>query len=125
MDGTDKKKLGMRAFGLLIILGFVNAIMYCFLYVRYVFYDQQIAAMGITNEQSGMLLSIYSIVNMVTLIPGGILADKFSVKKCLVYSILGSVAAIVIYALTMNFIVACFVWELVGVSTMFVFECAR
>ena len=52
MDGTDKKKLGMRAFGLLIILGFVNAIMYCFPYVRYVFYDQQIAAMGITNEQS-------------------------------------------------------------------------
>ena len=50
MDGTDKKKLGMRAFGLLIILGFVNAIMYCFPYVRYVFYDQQIAAMGITNE---------------------------------------------------------------------------
>lgn len=124
MDRADKKKLGIRAVSLLLILGFVNAIMYCFPYVRYVFYDQQIAAMGITNEQSGMLLSIYSIVNMITLIPGGILADKFSVKKCLVYSILGSVVAIVIYALTMNFIVACFVWALVGVSTIFVFWCA-
>ncbi len=45
------------------------------------FYDQQIAAMGITNTQSGILMTIYAAANTITLIPGGILADKWSVKK--------------------------------------------
>lgn len=52
-----------------------------FPYIRYVFYDQQIAAMGITNTQSGILMTIYAAANTITLIPGGILADKWSVKN--------------------------------------------
>ncbi|MDD3173425.1 MAG: MFS transporter [Herbinix sp.] len=123
MEST-KSKLSLRLLGLLFILGFVNAIMYSFPYVRYVFYDQQIAAMNITNAQSGYLMTIYSFAMMASMIPGGILADKVSVKKSLVWSILGSVVMIVIYALTMNFTVACFVWLGVGLTTNFAFWCA-
>lgn len=123
MEGT-KSKISLRLLGLLFILGFVNAIMYSFPYVRYVFYDQQIAAMHITNAQSGYLMTIYSMAMMASMIPGGILADKVSVKKSLVWSILGSVIMIVIYALTMNFTVACFVWLAVGLTTNFAFWCA-
>lgn len=119
-----KSKLSLRILGLLFILGFVNAIMYSFPYVRYVFYDQQIAAMKITNTQSGYLMTIYGITMLVSMIPGGILADKFSVKKSLVWSILGSVVMIIIYALTMNFTVACIVWFGVGLTTNFAFWCA-
>lgn len=119
-----KSRLSLRILGLLFILGFVNAIMYSFPYVRYVFYDQQIAAMKITNAQSGYLMSIYGITMLLSMIPGGILADKFSVKKSLVWSILGSVIMIVIYALTMNFTVGCLVWFGVGLSTNFAFWCA-
>lgn len=122
---TDNRSPNMtgKIFGLLLILGFVNAIMYSFPYVRYVFYEQQIAAMGITNTQSGQLMSIYSACMMASMIPGGILADKFPLKKSLVYSILASFVGICIYAFTMNFTVACFVWFLVGISTNFVFWC--
>lgn len=123
MEEKAKVKLNGRTLAILFIFGFVNAIMYTFPYVRYVFYDQQIAAMGITNMQSGQLMSIYSLCMMVSMIPGGILADKIPVKKCLVYSILGSFVSICIYALTMNFVVACVVWFLVGISTNFVFWC--
>ena len=123
MAENAKSKLTGKMLGVLFILGFVNAIMFTFPYVRYVFYEQQIAAMGITNIQSGQLMSIYSLCMMVSMIPGGILADRFSIKKCLVYSILVSFVAICIYAVTMNFTVACFVWFLVGLSTSFVFWC--
>lgn len=123
MEGT-KSKLGLRTVMLLLIFGFVNAMMYCFPYVRYVFYDQQIAAMNITNTQSGLLMTIYSIAMMLSMIPGGILADKIPVKKCLVYSILGSFVIIVAYALTMSFAIACVLWFLVGLTTNFVFWCA-
>lgn len=123
MAEKAKAKLTGRMLGVLFILGFVNAIMYTFPYVRYVFYEQQIIAMGITNTQSGQLMSIYSLCMMASMIPGGILADRFSTKKCLVYSILVSFIGICIYALTMNFAIACFVWFLVGLSTNFVFWC--
>lgn len=60
MAETAKAKLTGKMLGVLFIFGFVNAIMYTFPYVRYVFYEQQIIAMGITNTQSGQLMSIYS-----------------------------------------------------------------
>ncbi len=123
MKTNSKSGLNMRILGVLLILGFANAIMYCFPYVRYVFFDQQIEAMRITATQSGLLMTIYSAAMMISMIPGGILVDKFSVKKCLIYSVLGSFAAIVVYALTMNFTVACVLWFLVGFTTNFVFWC--
>ena len=123
MAETAKAKLTGKMLGVLFIFGFVNAIMYTFPYVRYVFYEQQIIAMGINNTQSGQLMSIYSLCMMASMIPGGILADKFSTKKCLVYSVLASFVAICIYAFTMTFTVACFVWFMVGLSTNFVFWC--
>ena len=96
MAETAKAKLTGKMLGVLFIFGFVNAIMYTFPYVRYVFYEQQIIAMGINNTQSGQLMSIYSLCMMASMIPGGILADKFSTKKCLVYSVLASFVAICI-----------------------------
>ena len=81
MSDKTKAHLSAKTLWVLFILGLVNAVMYCFPYIRYVFYDQQIAAMGITNTQSGILMTIYAAANTITLIPGGILADKWSVKK--------------------------------------------
>ncbi len=124
MGNKAKTHLSVKTLWVLFILGLVNAVMYCFPYIRYVFYDQQIAAMGITNTQSGLLMTIYAAANTITLIPGGILADKWSVKKCLVGSILGSVVIGVIYAITMNFAVACVLWAGLGVTTIFVFWAA-
>ena len=53
MSDQTKAHLSVKTLWVLFILGLVNAVMYCFPYIRYVFYDQQIAAMGITNTQSG------------------------------------------------------------------------
>lgn len=56
-------------------------------YIKYVFYDAQISTMGITNTQSGLMLTMYTIGNMILYIPGGIIADKVSPKKALVISL--------------------------------------
>ena len=80
--------------------------------------------MGITNEQSGVLMSAYSFAMMAAMIPGGILADKISVKKAMLLSILGSFVLIIIYALTMDFKIACVIWFFAGLTTNFVFWCA-
>ena len=109
-EKTNKAGLNGSKIAVLLILGFVNAIMYCFPYVRYVFYDQQIAAMKITNEQSGILMSAYSLAMLSAMIPGGILADKLPVKKAMLASIFGSFVLILIYIFTMDFKIACVIW---------------
>lgn len=70
----------------LFVLGIAGGCIYILPYIKYTFYDAQIAAMGITNAQSGMLLTVYTILNIVLYIPGGILADKLSPKPVLIVS---------------------------------------
>lgn len=90
-------------------------------YIKYVFYDAQISTMGITNTQSGLMLTMYTIGNMILYIPGGIIADKVSPKKALVISLLSTTALAYIYAFSMNFAVAMVIWLGLSFSTAFVF----
>lgn len=102
-------------------LGLAGGSIYFLPYIKYIFYDAQIASMGITNTQSGLLLTMYTIGNMILYIPGGIIADKVSPKKALVVSLLSTVALVYIYAFTMNFQIAMVIWTALSFSTAFVF----
>lgn len=102
-------------------LGLVGGSIYFLPYIKYIFYDAQIASMGITNTQSGLLLTMYTIGNMILYIPGGIIADKVSPKKALVVSLLSTAALVYIYAFTMNFQIAMVIWTALSFSTAFVF----
>lgn len=102
-------------------LGLAGGSIYFLPYIKYIFYDVQIASMGITNTQSGLLLTMYTIGNMILYIPGGIIADKVSPKKALVVSLLSTAALVYIYAFTMNFQIAMVIWTALSFSTAFVF----
>lgn len=102
-------------------LGLAGGSIYFLPYIKYIFYDAQIASMGITNTQSGLLLTMYTIGNMILYIPGGIIADKVSPKKALVISLLSTAALVYIYAFTMNFQIAMVIWTALSFSTAFVF----
>jgi nitrate/nitrite transporter NarK len=86
-----------------------------------VFYDAQIAAMGINNTQSGLLLTMYTIGNMVLYIPGGYLADKVSTKKALIISLVATSVLTWVYAFSLNFVVSMIIWLGLSFSTAFVF----
>ena len=77
----------LKKYMTIIALGLAGGSIYFLPFVKYVFYDAQIAAMGISNTQSSLLLTMYSIGNTILYIPGGILADKISSKKALVVSL--------------------------------------
>lgn len=102
-------------------LGLAGGSIYFLPYIKYIFYDAQIASMGITNTQSGLLLTMYTIGNMILYIPGGIIADKVSPKKALVISLLSTAVLVYIYAFTMNFQIAMVIWTALSFSTAFVF----
>lgn len=70
----------------IISLGIVYGTMFNLPYMKYVFYDAMIEAMGCTNTQLGLLLTVYSAVSVVGIIPGGWVADRFAPKKIIVWS---------------------------------------
>lgn len=102
-------------------LGLAGGSIYFLPYIKYIFYDAQIEAMGITNTQSGLLLTMYTIGNMILYIPGGIIADKVSPKKALIVSLLSTATLVYVYAFTMNFRIAMVIWMALSFSTAFVF----
>lgn len=115
MNGNFKKYLT------LIILGASGGAIYTLPYIKYVFYDAITNVLGISNAQSGFLLSMYAIGCVILYIPGGILSDKVSPKKAVIFSLLGTCVMGVLFALTMNYIVGLFVWLLFAFGTGFVF----
>ena len=110
-----------RKYLTIIALGLAGGSIYFIPYVKYVFYDAQLAAMGINNTQSGLLLTMYTIGNMVLYIPGGYLADKVSTKKALILSLVATSVLTWVYAFSLNFVVSMIIWLGLSFSTAFVF----
>ena len=110
-----------RKYLTIIALGLAGGSIYFIPYVKYVFFDAQIAAMGINNTQSGFLLTMYTIGNMVLYIPGGYLADKVSTKKALIISLVATSVLTWVYAFSLNFVVSMIIWLGLSFSTAFVF----
>lgn len=112
----------VRKYLTIIALGLAGGSIYFLPYIKFVFYDAQIESMGITNVQSGLLMTMYTVVNMIMYIPGGILADKLSAKKSIVVSLLATSALAYVYAFTMkSFAVSMLVYLGLSFSTAFVF----
>jgi MFS family permease len=101
----------------LFALGMVYGTMYNLPYIKYIFYDAMIEAMGITNAQTGSLLAYYALACIITYIPGGWIADKFAPKKILVISGVANGLLCIFFAMTMqNFAMARLVWILCALT---------
>lgn len=111
----------LRKYLTIAALGLAGGSIYFLPYIKYVFYDAQIAAMGITNAQSGLLLTMYTIGNVILYVPGGIIADKVSPKKSLVVSLIATGILCLIYAFTLNYYLSLAIWLGLSFSTAFVF----
>lgn len=90
-------------------------------YLRYYFQTPMLEAFNASNEQIGLMLSIYAFGSIFLYIPGGILADKYKPKKILIASLLSTSVLGVILAVTLNYKVAMVIWFLFAFSTNFVF----
>ncbi len=102
-------------------LGLAAGAVFYLPYIKYILYDAQLVSMGITNTQSGYLMTIYTIFSMILYVPGGILADKISARKALSYSCIGTGLLGVLYLFTMkNFVISLCVWAGFAVSAGFV-----
>lgn len=112
----------VRKYLTIIALGLAGGSIYFLPYIKFVFYDAQIASMGISNTQSGLLMTMYTVANMILYIPGGILADRLSAKKSIVISLIGTALLAYLYAFTMkSFALSMLIYLGLSLTTAFVF----
>ena len=76
-----------RYFLSLLALSMGGSSIYLLMYVRYVFYDPMIAALGCTNAQLGALTTITTVTGWIFVVPKGVMADRFDSKKLIVLAL--------------------------------------
>lgn len=92
------------------ILGLCWATNYSLAFIQYLLYDPFKEALGATNAQLGLLMTIYGIGNIVGLPIGGWIADKFNYKKIFLASLVGNSLLALYFAFNMTYTSAIIVW---------------
>ena len=116
------KKNNVRRFMLLFALGIAYGFMYVMPYMKSSFYDQMIAAMGVTNEQLGALMTYYTIALTISYLPGGWIGDRFKPKPVLLISIFGQAALSFLFMFTYeSYTMSVIIWLLMALTGGFAF----
>ena len=102
----------------LVAIGYCGGTIWTLPYIRYVFYDQMIQTMNITNTQVGLLGTVFSAVAIVRNIPGAYLSDKFDAKKIVVFAIGSMTLCTFLYSFFItSYTFALVIWGLMAVAT--------
>jgi predicted MFS family arabinose efflux permease len=97
------------------IIGLTQAIMFTMPYMPSAFYDPMIQILDINNTQLGVLMSIYGVITIIAMAPGGWAADKFNTRKLITWSMVLTGIMGVVAAFWMNFTVYCILWALFSI----------
>ena len=77
---TYKDISSLHKWALVILISMGSSIIYAPMYLKNVFYDPLMQALGCTNADLGMMVSAYGLAAMICYLPSGIIADKFRMR---------------------------------------------
>jgi len=101
------------------ILGLCWAITYALPFIQYLLYDPFKEAMGASNAQLGLLMTIYGVGNILGAPFGGWLSDRFNYKNIFIASLIGNGLLSIYFAFNMTYSSAIFVWIGLAVTGLF------
>lgn len=114
-ENISKVKLYLTLFA----LGLAGGAIFIIPYIRSVFYDLQLEVSGMTNAQSALLLTGFSIASLIFDVPCGMLCDKIESKKGLIFALVGTTLVTIVYAFfNTSFVVAVIIWLVLAFLTM-------
>lgn len=117
-----KKTFTWKIWAVLFLSGLSYAIIYSIPYIKYVFYDAMAVATGGTNTQLGLAMSIYGAGNLISILIGGFVVDKFNYKTCILLSLIGTAALCLWLAVDPSINNVYIIWALMIITTLFVFD---
>ncbi len=120
---VEKKpfRLTPKIYMAIIAIGLCNSIVFTIPYIKYTFYHGMIEMTGCTNEQLGLLMTIYGLGELFGLPIGGLLADKVDSRKGLCIST--AATGILCYMLVAKptYAMTALVWFLLIFTSLFIF----
>ena len=105
---TYKDISGFQKWFLITLISMGSSVVYTPMYMKGVFYDPLQAAIGCTNAELGLMVSVYGITAMICYLPSGIVADKFRMRHLASVGFIGTAILTWIYAL-MPSVMMCYV----------------
>ncbi|MDR3446185.1 MULTISPECIES: MFS transporter [unclassified Dyella] len=120
-EGSNKN---VQRYAQLVVLVLAAGAIYPVLYLRQVYQNSMMLALGIDNTQLGYLYSILGVAFMVSYLPSGWLADRVSPRLLISVSLLGTGLLALWYATLPNFHVLLIIFSGFGITTGLTFWAA-
>ena len=121
---SEKKKIDWKKYLIIFIIASGTTVMYNLPYLKSTFYDPMREALGLSHQELGNLISMYGILATILYFPSGFLADKFSAKKLLSFSLIASGVLGFYFATFPSYGALLFIFAAWGVTTIFTFWAA-
>lgn len=97
----------LHKWALVILISMGSSIIYAPMYLKNVFYDPLMQALGCTNADLGLMVSAYGLAAMICYLPSGIVADKFRMRTLATVGFLTTAVLVFVYA-TLPSVEVCF-----------------
>ena len=108
-----------KLYATLFALGVAGGSIFIIPYIKFVFYDLQLQVTGMTNTQSALLMTVFSVASLVFDVPCGMICDKINSKKGLIFALLATTAVTLLYAFaSTHYVVSLLIWVILAFLTM-------
>lgn len=120
------KKIGLgeklsKNFGAIVIIAFAGTIIYGLPYFRFDYYDVYVKTYHLTNTQMGVFGSVLGIFGMISYLFGGVVADKFSTRFIIGFSLIGTGLGGFLHLLPLTFYQMVCLYAFWGITSLFAF----
>ncbi|WP_392551991.1 MFS transporter [Orbus wheelerorum] len=109
-----------KDFATLIVLGMAGGTIFLLPYMKYYFYNQMIDNTGVSGESLGLFVTMFGIASALVLLPGGMIADRLSSRKCIITSLIATSLLTILYSfLYTSYLASLIIWFLLAFTTLF------
>ncbi|WP_314652200.1 MFS transporter [Slackia exigua] len=117
---TYKDISGLHKWFLIILISMGSSVVYTPMYLKNIFYDPLMQAIGCSNADLGMMVSMYGIAAVVCYLPSGIVADKFRMRTLATVGFVGTAALTFVYAALPSLVVCYIIFLGMGVTSILI-----
>ena len=117
---TYKELSTLHKWALVVLISMGSSIIYAPMYLKNVFYDPLMQALGATNADLGLMVSAYGIAAMICYLPSGIVADKFRMRTLAWVGFIATAALVFAYAMLPSVQICLVLFVLMGVTSILI-----
>lgn len=117
---TYKDLTSLHKWALVVLISMGSSIIYAPMYLKNVFYDPLMQALGCTNADLGLMVSAYGIAAMICYLPSGIVADKFRMRTLATVGFLATAVLVGIYAMLPSVEICLVLFVAMGITSILV-----